>query len=245
LSCVKPVVQPSQEVVLIPATASLDVWQYGSSPMRTYYAGGPFFLLPSIQLGAQIPPEGVLVTTTTSFDVWQARSPSARSSIAGGPVAQSFAAVGSSLGVSRVIAYDFVRGFKAEFEFKLGESYSTSVVPDSGDKLVSQDKVEFAALVPLNVSPWLLSALASSQEGDQILEEEGRADTLCLGDEFDRDGEEGRAGTLCLGNEIDRDGERVLLSLLGSYSPCSVGELELQLGCAACKGDLFHCGDLV
>lgn len=27
LSCVKPVVQPSQEVVLVSATASLDVWQ--------------------------------------------------------------------------------------------------------------------------------------------------------------------------------------------------------------------------
>jgi hypothetical protein len=70
----------------------------------------------------------------------------------------------------------------------------------------------------------LLPVLAPSQEGDQILEEEGSAGILCLGGEFDRYGEEGRAGTLCLLDESDRDGEGDLLSPLGSYSPCSTGE---------------------
>lgn len=44
------------------------------------------------------------------------------------------------------------------------------------------------------------------QEGDWIIEEEGRAGVLCIVDEF------------------DRDGEGVLLSPLGTYFASSVGE---------------------
>jgi len=160
LPCVKPIVQPLQRVVVVSTTANLDVRQAGSSSMRTYIAGGPFLLLPNGLLGAQTSPEGVLVTTITSVDIRQAGSPSPRYVPASGPIAQSFPAMGSSLGVTRVTGHDSFKGFWAKFE--LVESSSTSMVPDSGDKLGSQDKVGFDAHDPCIVSPGLLFVLASS-----------------------------------------------------------------------------------
>lgn len=61
---VKHVAQPSQVVILVPVTTSLDVQHSGSSPVRTEDASDPFLLLPTVDLGAQIPPKGVLVPST-------------------------------------------------------------------------------------------------------------------------------------------------------------------------------------
>jgi hypothetical protein len=55
--------------------------------------------------------------------------------------------MGSSLGVSRVTGYVSFNDFRVELE-----SYWTSVVPYSGDKLGSQEKVGYATLAPFNVS---------------------------------------------------------------------------------------------
>jgi hypothetical protein len=58
--------------------------------------------------------------------------------------------------------------------------------------------------------------LASPLEEGQYFEEVSCVGFLRLGDEVDRE--------VCLEVESDRDGEGVLLSHLGSYSPCLVGE---------------------
>jgi hypothetical protein len=80
LPYVKPIAHPTQEVVLVPATTSLDIQHSGFSLERINGTASPFVLLPN----AQNTPEAILVPTSTCDEVRHYGSLSVRSVDAGG-----------------------------------------------------------------------------------------------------------------------------------------------------------------
>jgi hypothetical protein len=99
---VKLVAQPTQEVVLVSVTTSLDIRHSRFSPKRIDEAANHFVFLLNAQLVAQNTLEVVLIPMSALDEVCHYGSLSVRSVDAGGSIAQLSPIVCSSLGVSQV-----------------------------------------------------------------------------------------------------------------------------------------------
>jgi hypothetical protein len=155
-SYVKLVAQPTQEVVLVSVTTSLDIRHSRFSPERIDEAANHFVFLPNAQLVAQNTLEVVLIPMSACDEVRHYGSLSVRSLDAGGSIAQLSPIVCSSLGVSqvwyvssKVVQSADVGGPRPVFEF--GEPSSTFLVPDSGVKLGSKSNLVLYLVVLLRL----------------------------------------------------------------------------------------------